>query len=368
MLLAGRPTRLSDLVREPAALDEARRRAGPSAPRPSSSRGARHRRRLSSPSAWPAGRFAVPPARPQRRCCCVPALKPTVPRRRTSASTSAPRSSSTRCWSTTCAPSRASRSIPQPWRTWPARPTASTPTPCMPRWRTCARRSPTSRSPRLVATFSYAKLPMVADLAAQGASLADHDVVAALAGDPAPCAPSAPRCRTASPTRTPPASTSSSTPTPPSRPPSTRCAVAPTWSSRGRPAPASRRRSPTSSPRWQARARSSSSPRSGRPSTPSSPAWREWACPTSSSTPTTVPPTSGGSRRSSAPPRARSAAEDPDTSAVERTVERRDRLVGHARALHEPRAPWGERPPGAGGDRRPRRQGPPADVPGPGAR
>ncbi len=40
-------------------------------------------------------------------------------------------------------------------------------------------------SPRLVVgTFSYAKLPMVADLAAQGASLADHDVVAALAGDP----------------------------------------------------------------------------------------------------------------------------------------------------------------------------------------
>jgi hypothetical protein len=36
----------------------------------------------------------------------------------------------------------------------------------------------------VVGTFSYAKLPMVADLAAQGDSLADHDVVAALAGDP----------------------------------------------------------------------------------------------------------------------------------------------------------------------------------------
>ncbi len=32
--------------------------------------------------------------------------------------------------------------------------------------------------------FSYAKLPMVADLSAQGDLLADHDVVAALAGDP----------------------------------------------------------------------------------------------------------------------------------------------------------------------------------------
>ncbi len=40
-------------------------------------------------------------------------------------------------------------------------------------------------APRLVVgNFSYAKLPMVADLAAQGADLANHDVVAALAGDP----------------------------------------------------------------------------------------------------------------------------------------------------------------------------------------
>ncbi|MGB7818091.1 MAG: AAA domain-containing protein [Ornithinibacter sp.] len=40
-------------------------------------------------------------------------------------------------------------------------------------------------TPRLVvSTFSYAKLPMVADLAAHGDSLADHEVVAALAGDP----------------------------------------------------------------------------------------------------------------------------------------------------------------------------------------
>ncbi len=39
-------------------------------------------------------------------------------------------------------------------------------------------------TPRLVlGTFSYAKLPMVADLALQASTLADHDVVAALAGD-----------------------------------------------------------------------------------------------------------------------------------------------------------------------------------------
>lgn len=42
-----------------------------------------------------------------------------------------------------------------------------------------------SVAPRVtVGTFSYAKLPLVADLAAQGSALADHDVVAALAGDP----------------------------------------------------------------------------------------------------------------------------------------------------------------------------------------
>src|SRR5450759_770594 len=40
-------------------------------------------------------------------------------------------------------------------------------------------------APRLVlGTFSYAKLPMVADLAAQLDTLANHDVVAAIAGDP----------------------------------------------------------------------------------------------------------------------------------------------------------------------------------------
>ena len=78
-----------------------------------------------------------------------------------------------------------------------------------------------SIAPRLVVgTFSYAKLPMVADLAAQGDALADHDVVAALAGDPD--ALEAVRSRRLpdgrAPTPSPAASTSSSTPTPPSRP------------------------------------------------------------------------------------------------------------------------------------------------------
>ena len=51
--------------------------------------------------------------------------------------------------------------------------------------RRCQRIPAFQIAPRLVlGTFSYAKLPMVADLAAQLGTLANHDVVAALAGDP----------------------------------------------------------------------------------------------------------------------------------------------------------------------------------------
>ncbi len=51
--------------------------------------------------------------------------------------------------------------------------------------RICERVPAFQIAPRLVlGTFSYAKLPMVADLAAQLGTLANHDVVAALAGDP----------------------------------------------------------------------------------------------------------------------------------------------------------------------------------------
>ncbi|HEU5144638.1 MAG TPA: AAA domain-containing protein, partial [Dermatophilaceae bacterium] len=50
--------------------------------------------------------------------------------------------------------------------------------------RECSRVPDFAIAPRLVlGTFSYAKLPMVADLALQGSALADHDIVAALAGD-----------------------------------------------------------------------------------------------------------------------------------------------------------------------------------------
>src|SRR6478672_5224276 len=97
MLLAGRPTRLSDLVREPAALDEARRRA----------RTIRSKTlELSEERGIAAGFIAIGMA----------------------TWTSATTSSSTLCSSTTCGPSRASSSTARPSRTWPPRAPTSTPT------------------------------------------------------------------------------------------------------------------------------------------------------------------------------------------------------------------------------------------------
>ena len=78
-LLAGRPTRLSDLVREPAALEEARRRARAIAAKTrelAEERGIltgfladRHGRR--GPCGCPTA--APPRARLRHRCCCAPA-------------------------------------------------------------------------------------------------------------------------------------------------------------------------------------------------------------------------------------------------------------------------------------------------------
>ena len=192
-----------------------------------------------------------------------------------------------------------------------------------------------SITPRLVVgTFSYAKLPMVADLAAQGDALADHDVVAALAGDP----DALQAVRSAStggrrPTPSPTASTSSSTPTPPSRPPSRRSAPAPTWSSRARPAPASRRPSPTSSPRWPATASGCcSSPRSAPPSTPSLGRLDRLGLGD-----LVLDAHDGATNRRrlaqefGATLERASDAADPDTTEVERTlVDRRTRLTDHA--------------------------------------
>ena len=121
MLLAGRPTRLSDLVREPAALEEARRRARTirakalELPRSAASRPA------SSPSAWRPGRVPgapAPPAAPVllRSCVLQPDRGGAGGLRR---STSGRRRAQPGAACTTCAPSRASTSTPTRSRSWP---------------------------------------------------------------------------------------------------------------------------------------------------------------------------------------------------------------------------------------------------------
>ena len=219
MLLAGRPTRLSDLVREPAALDEARRRA----------RTIRAKTlELSEERGIAAGFIAIgmaswtvrlptapaPRARPPR-CSCAPACssRPAPPRGLR------PRPRQRRRVQPGPRALPALRAGPRPRHRRPRgagqRQGSLRPPPRLCRLAQACESVPDfAVTPRLVVgTFSYAKLPMVADLAAQGDSLADHDVVAALAGDPGALRAVRPtRCPTARP-RPAPTSCSSSTPT-----------------------------------------------------------------------------------------------------------------------------------------------------------
>ena len=114
-MMAGRPTKLSDLVREPAALEDARRRARAIAAKS---------RELAEERGIPTGFLAVgmatwaarlPDGRPAPRSPAAPVLLRSCTLRpdrrrpgRLPARPRRPSSSSTRCSSTTCAPSRAS--------------------------------------------------------------------------------------------------------------------------------------------------------------------------------------------------------------------------------------------------------------------
>ena len=122
-MMAGRPTKLSDLVREPAALEDARRRARAIAAK--SRELAEERGILTCFLAVGMATWAahLPDGRPAPRspgragaAALVHAASRPAPRRATTSSTSGPSSSSTRCSSTTCAPSRASRSTRTPSR------------------------------------------------------------------------------------------------------------------------------------------------------------------------------------------------------------------------------------------------------------
>lgn len=191
MLLAGRPTRLSDLVREPAAFDEARRRARTIAGK---ARELREERGIDTGfvavgmATWSLGRggasAARRPAAPVLLRSCT--LRPTSPQHDDYELDLGDEIelnpvlehylASEQGLAIDPAHLEAAANTPggfDPYPTYAALAEA------------CASVPDFEVAPRIVlGTFSYAKLPMVADLAAQGDALADHDVIAAIAGDP----------------------------------------------------------------------------------------------------------------------------------------------------------------------------------------
>ena len=191
MLLAGKPTKLSDLVREPAALDEARRRARAIAAKTrelAQERGILTGFLAIGMASWtvrlPDGRTAprTPAAPVLLRACTLRAtgaaqgdytldldgdleLNPVLVHYLASEQGIA-------------LDADAIEALATPGQTFDPYPIYAALA------QACADVPDFAVTPRLVlGTFSYAKLPMVADLAAQAETLADHDVVAALAGD-----------------------------------------------------------------------------------------------------------------------------------------------------------------------------------------
>ncbi len=187
MLLAGRPTRLSDLVREPAALDEARRRARTIRAKTlelSEERGIAAGFIAIGMASWAVRGASRAPAAPVLLRSCV--LKPTGAAREdfdldlgNDVELNPVLEHYLRSEQGLDLDTGALEELATTSGAFDPHPVYAELT------RLCASVPEFSVMPRLVVgTFSYAKLPMVADLAAQGDSLADHDVVAALAGDP----------------------------------------------------------------------------------------------------------------------------------------------------------------------------------------
>ncbi|WP_270889282.1 AAA domain-containing protein [Pedococcus sp. 5OH_020] len=187
MLLAGRPTRLSDLVREPAALDEARRRARTIRSKTlelSEERGIAAGFIAIGMATWTVRGASRSPAAPVLLRSCV--LRPTGAAREdfdldlgNDVELNPVLEHYLRSEQGLTIDTDALEDLATAGSSFDPYPVYAALT------KACASVPDFSVTPRLVVgTFSYAKLPMVADLAAQGDSLADHDVVAALAGDP----------------------------------------------------------------------------------------------------------------------------------------------------------------------------------------
>src|SRR5688500_12295987 len=187
MLLAGRPTRLSDLVREPAALGEARRRARTIRAKTlelAEERGIAAGFIAIGMATWTVRGAARPPAAPVLLRSCV--LKPTGAAQDDFSLDLGDDVEFNPVLEHYLRSEQGLEFDPQALEDLANGPGGFDPYPVYAELsRLCASVPDFEVAPRLVmGTFSYAKLPMVADLAAQGASLADHDVVAALAGDP----------------------------------------------------------------------------------------------------------------------------------------------------------------------------------------
>jgi hypothetical protein len=186
MLLAGRRTRLSDLVREPAAFDEARRRARAiraKALELREERGIAAGFVAIGMATWSVPRAARPPAAPVLLRSCV--LRPTGAAQEDFEIDLGPEVELNPVLREYLRSEQGIEldgdaladlaSVGNGFDPYPVYAALDA---------ECARIPEFAISQRLVlGTFSYAKLPMVADLALQSDTLANHDVVAALAGD-----------------------------------------------------------------------------------------------------------------------------------------------------------------------------------------
>ena len=191
MLLAGRPTRLSDLVREPAAFDESRRRARSIAGK---ARELREERGIDTGfvavgmATWSLGRggatAARQPAAPVLLRSCT--LRPTTPQHDDYELDLGDEIELNPVLEHYLASEHGLTIDTERLESLAHTPHGFDPYPGYAALtEACAAVPEFEVTPRIVlGTFSYAKLPMVADLAAHGDSLADHDVIAAIAGDP----------------------------------------------------------------------------------------------------------------------------------------------------------------------------------------
>ncbi|MFC7491240.1 MULTISPECIES: AAA domain-containing protein [unclassified Knoellia] len=191
MLLAGRPTRLSDLVREPVAFGEARRRARTIAAK---SRELREERGIDTGfvavgmATWSLGRGKAAttrrPAAPVFLRSCT--LRPTTPQHDDYELDLGDEIELNPVLEHYLSSEQGLTIDPERFEALTHTAGGFDPYPAYAALtQACADVPDFEVSPRIVlGTFSYAKLPMVADLATQGDALADHDVIAAMAGDP----------------------------------------------------------------------------------------------------------------------------------------------------------------------------------------